>query len=167
LICEGSFQLLIEIQFFIEKDRPQRFDVIFKFFRLRTCYFQNFTTNPSISSRSSFHMVRDSRRFYDESLQESLGDVRVDGYGAGPDTSVVNAGFIGDSRQGVVCRDEEETCSDAHPPLPNIRLLVPHLNMSYTTSALSTPCRQTGLGVSVGNFRVATSIRQCLKHEHF
>ncbi len=30
-----TFQL-IEIQFLIEKGRPQRFDAIFKFFRLRT-----------------------------------------------------------------------------------------------------------------------------------
>ena len=81
-------------------------------------------------------MVRDSRRFSDESLQESLGDVRVYGYGAGPDTSVVNVGFNGDSKQGGVCWDEEETCEDAHPPLPNIRLLVPRRNMSYTRSAL-------------------------------
>ncbi len=38
--------------------------------------------------------------------------MRVYGYGAGPGTSVVNTGFNGDSSQGVVWRDEEETCTD-------------------------------------------------------
>jgi hypothetical protein len=57
------------------------------FFRLRTCYFQNLTTNPLISSHSSFHMTRDIRRFSDESWQQPLGDSRVYGYGAGPGTS--------------------------------------------------------------------------------
>jgi hypothetical protein len=32
---------------------------------------------------------------------------------------------------------------DTHPPLPNIRLIVPQHSMSYTDSALITPCRQT------------------------
>jgi hypothetical protein len=69
--------------------------------------------------------------------------VKVYGYGTGPDTSVVNEEFNGDLRQGGVYRDEEETCVDDHPPLPNIRLIVPQNNMSYTVSVLITPCRQT------------------------
>ncbi len=69
--------------------------------------------------------------------------MRVYGYGVGPGTSLVYEGFNGDSSQGGVCRDEEETCVDTHPPLPNIRLIVPQRNMSYTDSALITPCRQT------------------------
>jgi hypothetical protein len=88
-------------------------------------------------------MVRDSRRFSDESWPESLGEVNVYGYGEGPDTSVVNVEFNGDWREGGVCRDEEETCVGTHLPLPNIRLLVPQRNMSYKGSVLSTPCRQT------------------------
>jgi hypothetical protein len=115
-------------------------------------------------------MVRDSRRFCDESCQESLDDASVYGYGTGPDTSMSNVEFNGDYRQGDVCRDEEETCVDDHPPLPNIRLLVPQCNMSYTGSVLRPHVvrqlkdRTRSLRF---NFRVTTSIRQCLQHDHF
>ncbi len=90
-------------------------------------------------------MVRESRRFSDESWQESLGDGRAHGYGAGTGTSVANAGFNRDSREGDVSGwwDEEETCADDHVPLPNIRVIAQQRNMSYTGSVLSIPCRQT------------------------
>jgi hypothetical protein len=90
-------------------------------------------------------MVRESRRFSDESWQESRGDPMACGYGAGAGTSVVNAGFNRDSREGDVSvwRDEDETWADVHAPLPDVRQLVQQRNMSHTGSALSTPNRQT------------------------
>ena len=90
-------------------------------------------------------MRRESRRFSDESWEESLGDARTYGYGAGAGTSVANAGCNRDSREGDVSgwRDEDETCADVHPPLPDIRLIAQQRNMLYTGSTLNTPTRQT------------------------
>ena len=54
---------------------------------------------------------------------------------------MTNVGFNRDSREGGVSGlwDEEETCADVHPPLPNIRLIDQQRNMSYTVSVLNTP----------------------------
>jgi hypothetical protein len=63
--------------------------------------------------------MRESRRFSDDSWEESLGKARDYGCGTGADTVVTNVGFNGVSRQDDVWRDEEETCAEAHPDLPN------------------------------------------------
>jgi hypothetical protein len=49
-----------------------------------------------------FSKFQESRRVSDESWQESLGDGRAHGYGAGTSTSVAKAGFNRDSREGDV-----------------------------------------------------------------
>jgi hypothetical protein len=65
--------------------------------------FSKFHTKPfDIIAISSFHMVRNDRRFSDESWEESLGDGRTYGYGAGARTSVATAGFNRDSKEGDV-----------------------------------------------------------------
>ena len=88
------------------------------------------------------HMVRESRRFSDESWQESRGDPMACGYGAGAGTSVVNAGFNRDSREGGVSvwRDEDETWADVHAPLPDVRQLVQRHCHPRTNRRPSPPC---------------------------
>jgi hypothetical protein len=61
LKCEGSFQLKIEFQFLIEKGRPQRLDVIFNFFRLRTSFFKK-TTHQAFNIEQTQHPRRDGEQ---------------------------------------------------------------------------------------------------------
>ena len=101
--CKWPFHLINEIHFLNEKDRPQRLEAIFIFFRLRTCFFK--ISHQDLRYQRALilpQMVRESRRVSDESWQESLDDGRAHGYGAGTSTSVAKAGFNRDSREGDV-----------------------------------------------------------------
>ena len=88
-------------------------------------------------------LMRDSRRFSDPRLEDSLSDVSSYGYGGGAATSGTNVGFIRDSRMGVVWRDEDETWAeedDQVPPLPILSRLVAPGIMYQVRCVLSTLC---------------------------
>jgi hypothetical protein len=60
--CERPFHLLNEIYFLNEKDRPQRLDAIFIFFRLRTCFFTKTTHEDLPSSEQTQHTGREGEQ---------------------------------------------------------------------------------------------------------